>query len=501
MSEQLINARKYETENEKKIEMLDRPAFHLSSRVGWMNDPNGFSYYKGQYHMFYQNHPYDATWGPMHWGHAVSKDLLDWTYMPVALAPDEYYDANGCFSGTAIENDKGEHLLIYTSVMTRTLEDGSKKDFQQQSIAIGDGENYKKYEANPVIATSQIPEGLSVVDFRDPKIWIGNDGIYRCIIGAKDMNDNGKILLFKSKDCIHWQYIKVFASNNGSYGKMWECPDFFQLDGKAVLIVSPQDMLPVGFEFHNGNGTLCLIGEYDEEKDIFTPEYYQSVDYGIDFYAPQSVETDDGRRVMIGWMQNWDTSGGHNHNDPYFGQMSLPRELRVINNRLYQYPIKELDNLRGEKTEYKDILIGDSTDEISLEGIEGRTIDMEIELEAVDADNLYDKFVISMAKNENFHTDFIFRPKESVVKVDRKFSGSRRALVHQRRAEIASKTGKLKARFILDRYSIEVFLEDGRQVMSTTITTDLKADKITFQSFGKVKMNVVKYDLAERGSK
>ena len=134
MSEQLINARKYETENEKKIEMLDRPAFHLSSRVGWMNDPNGFSYYKGQYHMFYQNHPYDATWGPMHWGHAVSKDLLDWTYMPVALAPDEYYDANGCFSGTAIENDKGEHLLIYTSVMTRTLEDGSKKDFQQQKV-------------------------------------------------------------------------------------------------------------------------------------------------------------------------------------------------------------------------------------------------------------------------------------------------------------------------------------------------------------------------------
>ena len=124
ISKNLQKARNYEETMEKEIKKQDRPSFHLSSRVGWMNDPNGFSYYKGRYHLFYQYHPYDTHWGPMHWGHAVSKDLLHWEHLPAALAPDEEADKDGCFSGSAIEMEDGRHLIIYTGVRKEKQKDG-----------------------------------------------------------------------------------------------------------------------------------------------------------------------------------------------------------------------------------------------------------------------------------------------------------------------------------------------------------------------------------------
>lgn len=493
ISDLLKKAREYELEKEKNISNDERPIFHLTPRVGWMNDPNGFSYYDGQFHLFYQYHPYRAVWGPMHWGHAVSKDLLHWENLPTVMAPDKFYDNFGCFSGNAITTKDGKHLLMYTSVMTRETESGDRKEYQQQAIAIGDGKEYVKYEANPVISTSQLPEGYSIVDFRDPKIWLGTDNIYRVLIGAKDLEGLGTLLLYTSTDCIHWNFKKVFLKNDGNYGKMWECPDFFQIEGKGVVVVSPQDMLPEGFEYHNGNGTVCFIGNYDEETDTFEIEKNQCVDYGIDFYAPETIHAPDGRHIMIGWMQNWDTTPIHNNDDKYFGQMSLPRELSIIDGRLYQKPIKEIESFRKNVTKYENVEIKNQT--ISLKNISGRYIDMEIEVFAEDKESLYDMFIMSFAKNEKYHTDFIFRPKESVVKLDRKFSGSRRAVVHQRRTRISSKDGSLKARIIMDRNSIEIFFDDGRQTMTTTIFTELDAQEITFEAIGSVKMNITKYDL------
>ena len=279
---------------------------------------------------------------------------------------------------------------------------------------------------------------------------------------------------------------------------MWECPDFFELDGKQVLLVSPQDMLPKGFEYHNGNGTLCLIGSYDEETDVFTEEADQSIDYGIDFYAPQTILTPDGRRVMIGWMQNWDTcavSGPTSRELPWFGQMSLPRELFIKNGRLFQKPVRELEDMRGSRVSHEKVTFSDV---IRLPGVEGRQIDMEIELEAGDAERIYQKFAVRFAQNEQYHTAVSFRPRESVLKIDRKFSGSRRAVIHQRRCLVRSEEGKLRLRLILDRFSVEVFINDGEQVMSATIYTDQAADGISFFADGSVTMNVVKYDLKSR---
>ena len=492
ISQTLRAARKYEAATERAIEKEQKPDFHLCTRVGWMNDPNGFSYYKGEYHLFYQYHPYDSHWGPMHWGHAVSTDLLHWRYLPAALAPDTEYDRDGCFSGSAAVLPDGRHLLLYTGVSRETQPDGGMRDVQTQCIAIGDGVDYEKYAGNPVLTKKDLPEGSSKFDFRDPKMWQKPDGSYRCVAGNCTENGDGQVLLFSSPDGFDWKYEKILAANGGRYGRMWECPDFFLLDGKAVLLTSPMDMLPHEFEYHNGNGTLCLIGSYDEETDTFVEEHNQAVDYGIDFYATQTILAPDGRRIMVAWMQNWDTCNLHTPAQPWLGQMTLPRELSVKNGRLYQKPVREIENLRGEEVRHENVTFHDV---LKLAGVEGRKVDMELTLRPADAENIYHKFAVRFAQNETYHTSVSFRPYESIVKIDRKFSGSRRAIIHQRRCQVRNKDGKIKMRIILDKFSVEVFVNDGEYVLSATLYTDLAADGISFFADGDVTMDIVKYAL------
>lgn len=244
ISQTLREARKFEEVSEKMIAEEERPAFHLSARTGWMNDPNGFSYYKGKYHLFYQYNPYNSYWGPMHWGHAVSDDLLHWEYLPTALAPDEFYDRDGCFSGGAVTLPDGRQLLMYTGVIRERQANGGYTEVQTQCLAVGDGVDYEKYENNPVLDERDVPEGSSRKDFRDPKVWQEADGTYRCVVGSRSADGSGQILLYSSEDGFRWQFKSILASNRNRFGKMWECPDFFQLDGKWVLLTSPQDMLP-----------------------------------------------------------------------------------------------------------------------------------------------------------------------------------------------------------------------------------------------------------------
>lgn len=494
-SQTLREARTYEETAEKLISSQERPQFHLSARTGWMNDPNGFSYYQGKYHLFYQYHPYDSHWGPMHWGHAVSEDLLHWEYLPAALAPDERYDQGGCFSGSALMLPDGRQLLMYTGVVMERQKNGEMREVQTQCLAVGNGMDYEKYEQNPVLDETDLPKGASRFDFRDPKMWQKADGTYCCLIGSRPSDGSGQILLYTSKDAFQWKFQNVLCANQNRFGLMWECPDFFALDQKYVLLTSPQDLMPQGLEFHNGNGTLCLIGEYEEATDTFTEECSQSIDYGIDFYAPQTVLSPDGRRIMIGWMQNWDTcSFRASEHSLWYGQMSLPRELRVKNGRLYQQPVRELEQLRSGKTVRQDVAVAGI---VQLDGIRGRKVDLELSIRPGDADRMYRKFSIRFAQNESYYTSLSYRPEKSILKIDRKFSGSRRAIIHQRRCQVRDRNGYLKLRLILDRFSVEVFVNDGEQALSTTMYTQQEADGILFLAEGDVRMDVVKYCLNE----
>lgn len=495
MNNPLEKARIYEASEEKNISPSERPAFHLSSRVGWMNDPNGFSIYKGKYHLFYQYHPYGTYWGPMHWGHAISEDLLHWEYLPAAMAPDKEYDSFGCFSGSAIELPDGRHLIMYTAVKKIPMEDGSEQECQTQALAIGDGTDYVKYEHNPILTGTDLPDGCSHIDFRDPKIFQKEDGGYACVIGNRPLDGSGQILLFESDDGFDWMFTNVLIKNENRFGKMWECPDFFPLDDSWVLITSPQDMHPCGNEYRPGNGTLCLIGDYSKNRARFTERSDQAIDHGFDFYAPQTILHPDGRRIMIGWMQNWDTCNQQTEGKKWFGQTSLPRELSIVNDHLYQKPIRELEALRKNKVEYSDVYLAE---EIRLSEVYGRTIDVELELTAETPESPYVKFEIRFAQNDTCHTAVIFRPYEETVTLDRRFSGGIRDIVNERTCDVpGSRNGHLKLRIILDRFSAEIFINDGYKVMSTSLYTPSDAVDISFSALGKAHMRLIKYDLTE----
>ncbi len=493
-SSALIKARKYEEEKGDRVDPILRPLYHLTPRIGWMNDPNGFSWYNGCYHLFYQYYPYAKKWGPMHWGHAVTKDFLHWEFKPAALAPDSAPDKDGCFSGSAVETGDGRHLLLYTGVNI----DGSAEKgvfFQVQCVAIGDGVDYEKYESNPVIDLGGIPADTNPHDFRDPKIWREEDGTYGCVAvnGVDKDFTHGRVLYFTSKDGIHYDYRSTLLENDGTMGKMWECPDFFELDGTYVLLMSPQDVLQTP-RFNCGNQTVCIVGDYDKETCKMTPKADMTVDYGIDFYATQTVLTPDGRRVMIAWMQNWDTIKFTDPALPWLGMMTLPREISIVNERLIQKPVREIEQFRTHQVNYNHVLVGDM---ITLDAIRGRTIDLTIELYP-ETFGSYTKFEMRFAVNENYYTSIVYRPRENRLEFDRSNSGTRVAVMHDRHFFVRNRNGKLKLRLLLDRYSSEVFINDGEQVMTNVLYTDLAADQICFYSDGKVLMDVEKYDLMDR---
>lgn len=207
-----------------------RQNYHFCTPVGWLNDPNGFIQYRGEYHLFYQFHPYKPYWGAMYWGHAKSKDLIHWEHLPVALAPSESYDDHekgGCFSGTAIEKD-GRLYIFYTGTILQ-----GEKVIQTQCLAISeDGVKFTKYAGNPIIEADY--PGVTPENFRDPKVWKHN-GRYHMIVGTS-ISGRGNALYYTSDNLVDWELSGPFVDYQGNYGTMWECPDFFRIGEKAVLL-------------------------------------------------------------------------------------------------------------------------------------------------------------------------------------------------------------------------------------------------------------------------
>ena len=469
----------------------EQPLFHLTGGIGWINDPNGFAPYKGEYHLFFQYYPYNTKWGPMHWGHVKTKDFIRWERLPAALAPDTDYDRDGCFSGSSVELPDGRQLLMYTGVRNIRRRNGKIDSFQTQCVAIGDGTDYEKLESNPVIGAGLLPEGGSEHDFRDPKIWREGDMFY-AVIGNRCSDGSGTILLYQSKDALNWEYVSVLSACHNQYGRMWECPDFFSLDGKHVLLISPQEMAAIGLEFHPGNANVCLIGKYDRKAHHLNREFVQAIDYGLDFYAPQTLLTEDGRRVMIAWMQNWETSSSKPQELRFMGQMTLPRELSVRNGRLFQNPVRELESCRGVKIDYHNVLING---EASLRGISGRCMDMTVTVRPGNDRNIYKWFRLYVAKDGENFTMIRYRPDIGTLKVDRTHSGFPHDIVNIREFPVRQKDGEIKIRVVMDRYSMELFVNDGEQAASFVLYTPQEANAVSFSSDGSVLVDVEKYDL------
>ena len=488
LTDKLRQARAYEKIAMSRIPAEARPAFHVTGGAGWINDPNGFSCYQGRYHLFYQYYPYANNWGPMHWGHVVSRDLVKWEWLPIALAPDREYDKGGCFSGSALETPDGRHLLMYTGYRQVIGEHGEMEDRQVQCMAVGDGLEYEKLRENPVLSGEDLPEGGSIRDFRDPKIWYdGEECAYYSVIVNRAADGSGAVLLYRSMDGIRWEFVTTLDASRHEYGKMWECPDFFPLDGEQVLLVSPEQMRPRGLEFHAGNNTLALLGNYDKISHTFTRKRVQAVDYGLDFYAPQTLEAPDGRRILIGWMQSWASCHAQPAGFQWFGQMSLPRELSLEQGRLCQKPIRELERCRVNPVIYRDVPI---SEERELAGVQGRMLDMAVSVRPGDCR----EFTMTFARGDGCFSTLTFRPEAGEVTIDRSHSGFDQDIVHSRTfpVEVAE---TLEIRLILDRFSAEFFLNGGRQAFTMTLYTPEHCGGITFAAEGKASITVEKYDL------
>lgn len=306
-----------------------RPQYHFSPPTQWMNDPNGLIYSEGIYHLFYQYYPEDIVWGPMHWGHATSKDLIQWKHQPIALYPDSL---GYIFSGSAVvdrnnssglgSKDNPPMVAIYTYHLMQG-EKAGRSDFQTQGIAysLDQGQSWEKYENNPVIGN---PNGIR--DFRDPKImW--HEPSQRWIMTLV-AGDHAKF--YSAPDLIHWTYLSDFGKDHGAHGGVWECPDLFRLqteDGqeeKWVLLISINPGAPNG-----GSGTQYFIGDFDGTQFTTTQTAPKWLDYGSDNYAGVTYNgLSDQERTFIGWMSNWNYAQ-KTPTKNWRSAMTLPRKLSL----------------------------------------------------------------------------------------------------------------------------------------------------------------------------
>lgn len=486
ISRKLQKAREYEKEALEKGTPSEKQSFHVCVPVGWMNDPNGFSEYRGEKHLFFQYHPYSTVWGPMHWGHVKTSDFIRWENLPTALAPDKKYDGFGCFSGSAIEW-KGKHVLAYTGVERRKEADGQVKDYQMQCIAVGDGLNYRKIKENPVITGEMVPDGGSALDFRDPKIWV-DDGVIYMVVGNRAKDGSGQILMYRTTNLKEWEFVTILDKSNNRYGKMWECPDFFVLDGEYILITSPQEMEARENELHAGDGSIYILGDYEKKNAIFTEKAVRALDMGLDFYAPQTMATSDGRRVMIAWMQAWCASW-FDERDGFCGMMTLPRELQIRNGILYQNPVRELESYYENRVELKDILLQDELKK--YEELSGREQNLDIVLDSEDS---Y-VFEMRIAANDTHYTLIKYDKKEQMLTFDRSHSGVRRDAAHIRNMKVLSNAQIVKLRVVMDRYSVELFVNDGEQALTSIIRTPYETAGVYLKAQGNVKVDITKHDI------
>jgi beta-fructofuranosidase len=325
-----------------------RPQFHLLPARNWMNDPNGPIFWNGSYHMFFQYNPNAAVWGDMHWAHAVSPDMLHWKHLPIALAPTPGgYDQDGCFTGSAVVF-KGTPTLLYTAVKSSsaneaTLRDGTHNFLETQCLATSNDPQLLTWNKLPAPVLLP-PKDPKLTGFRDPFLWNDSANWYMGV-GSGQRGDGGCVLLYRSTDLRHWEYLRPFASGkwNGKKtpdlvdtGEMWECPDFFQLGSKYALLYSTERKV------------YWQIGELDRKEMIFHAQKNGFLDHGA-YYAPKTQLDAKGRRILWGWIPETRPEAEFSAAG-WAGCMSLPRVLSLdATNGLAMRVVDEIDQLRAEK--------------------------------------------------------------------------------------------------------------------------------------------------------
>jgi fructan beta-fructosidase len=452
-----------------------RPQFHFSPKSGWMNDPNGLVYFDGEYHLFYQYYPDSTVWGPMHWGHAVSRDLITWNQLPVALSPDSL---GYIFSGSAVIDikntsgfgsvEKPPMVAIFT-YHNPVLEKSGSNIFQNQGIAysLDKGRTWTKYSGNPVL------KNPGIRDFRDPKMFWNSDlGKWELIMAVKD-----RVHIYSSSDMKSWTFESEFGKDLGAHGGVWECPDLFPIDiagttvKKWVMLVSINPGGPNG-----GSATQYFTGNFDGHKFVPDETEIKWVDWGRDNYAGvtwSNIPENDGRRIFIGWMSNWDYANVVPATT-WRSASTIPREVTLLEDNghyfLSSLPLSEFDRLR----------IKSSMVSVGMQSFNG---EKEIPIRKVSLMQSELLFGFELATSpadtigiilENTNKERLilgYSKSQRQFYIDRRTAGNSSFSKDFARISTASYDARpaLKLHLFIDASSVEVFVDDGRLVMTNLV--------------------------------
>ncbi|MGG2066763.1 glycoside hydrolase family 32 protein [Bacillus sp. S14(2024)] len=456
-----------------------RQTFHIQPETGLLNDPNGFSYYNGEYHLFYQWFPLGPVHGLKYWYHTKSKDLVHWENAGIGIEPRNDYDSHGAYSGSAIEHE-GKLYLFYTG-NTRD-EKWVRKPYQ--CIAIMDETGKINKLEHSVI--QEVPNGYTD-HFRDPKVWKKGKMFY-AVIGAQREDETGCVVLYRSPDLLQWSYEGELQINLNHFGYMWECPDYFELHDRGVLLFSPQGLKPKGDHYHNIYQSGYILGDKLDVKQLsMSHGSFQELDRGFDFYAPQTMLDTEGRRILVGWMGlpeiNYPTDkNGWAH------CLTLPRELLVRGDKLIQRPVKELQALRKQQYKIKDMICNEQK---MYEGFTGTAYEMICEFTNENAT----EYGIAFRVSENERTVVKYHALERKVILDRTHSGEAVGESYGTKRKCSVDAQTIKFHLFVDTSSVEIFINDGEEVFTGRIFPRTDSKEIHFfAKEGSVLLQATKWD-------
>lgn len=428
-----------------------RNKYHIMAPIGWINDPNGLCEFNGKYHCYYQYSPLTPMGGLKFWGHSVSNDLVNWEDKGVALYPDIDEDRDGVYSGSAFVKNDTIYFFYTGNVKYEGEYDYILTGREQNVILVTSKDGINFSEKRVVLKNSDFPKDMSL-HVRDPKVW-EEDGVYYMVLGARTTDNEGCILLYKSNNLYNWEFVSVPAGKQDNMGYMWECPDIFKLDNNDILMFSPQGIDPKGYKYNNIYQCGYAKGKFNDDKKEFKFDEFIEIDRGFDFYAPQTFEDSKGRRIVIGWMGVPDAIEHKNPtiNNFWQHQLTIPRELVLKNNKLYQLPIDELKKLRIGNSIKKDVDLNKGS---ILDIFESNTFELNIDFRESN------EFEIIL--REDCKLSF----SDNVFKLELGKSGYGRDM---RAVEIDY---IYSIKIFSDNSSLEIFLNNGEEVFSTRIYND-----------------------------
>ncbi|MGM9980697.1 MAG: glycoside hydrolase family 32 protein [Turicibacter bilis] len=479
-----------ETTKEELAQLLEKskndnwkPIYHIHPEFGLLNDPNGLAYFNGYYHLFHQWYPYGTTHGMKHWAHLKSKNLVEWTREEVALIPTEDYEAHGAYSGTSIEIDNKLYLYYTGNIKLDKMNRSSN-----QCLAIMDGDgNVQKHPSNALI--EGVPQGYTG-HVRDPKVFKKNDQYYM-ILGAQRLDETGTFIVYQSPNGIEWKLLGelILKNFNQEFGYMWECPDYAQIDGKDLLVFSPQGIEPQGEKYKNLFNVTYVIGKLDIENLTFEVESFDEFERGFDFYATQMFKGKEEQTLLLAWAG----LGEFEYPTDEFGWahcLTFPREITIKDNKVIQFPAKELELLRLDGMSESGECQG-----FALLPNETNTYELNVTLKPHDANT----FGLNLAVSEEERLILEFNQKEQTVTLDR--SELKHQFVEEfgtyRQADL--NIGEvLEIKVLMDNSIAEIFINNGEVAFTTRLFPLKTSTNIEIFSDGSMMYNYEKY-LLKRG--